>query len=317
MIAKFRTHDTATTSQAATHRSAILVRAPAFVASLSLVVMGLLVGCHTATKVAGSSPSRSASNPQLSLQEQVTCGGCPLAEGGAKLLRDLGIAKEVNLNLSDLPNGSRQIAPPPSPRGDRPFGIIDRGAALRFASCMRLPAGQRSNVLNNADQVLNVGSPVFGIIAPGVTARSGPSQLVIVQSWVDMTSTAAQAAGDIDAYFSPRYASCATEFWKALAKQHTGRSKPSEHFAAIGRTAGWRTLQVRTYRASVPGPRKALVIDRYLADSGESAWEGLVVSGRVEATITVGPVGPGPDRGFSPLDLVQSLLAIIARRSPS
>ncbi|MCL4434871.1 MAG: hypothetical protein M1399_08975 [Actinobacteria bacterium] len=178
------------------------------------MVAGVLVGVGTSSPVPGST-LRQAGDSQVSpsmtrsLQRQVTCGGCVPAEGGVRLLRDLSVAKRVNLRLGDLTGGWRQVMPAQEASSDKTLAMHDLPAALQFASCMHLSAREKADELYNANQVLNIGSPTFG------PTGSNPlhKYYVALSSWVDMT------AKPFASYFmrdSSLYKKCAPALWAAM-----------------------------------------------------------------------------------------------------
>ena len=285
-------------------------------------------GSGTRTRTVRTTSSHElATQPDLGMREQFTCGDCPLAEGGSKLARDLVTARRVNMTISDLPSGSRQLGPPPSSAsGDKPFGVIDRGAALRFASCMRLSARQEADVMRNADQVLNVGSPAFGLPVTGAGAISGPNtspgQEVIVSSWVDMTTNSSAAGADWQAYSSQRYAKCAPKLWSGLLSSFlTGQGAAAGNVGSRGSSRERRSVAVKVYPVAVPDGGHALVIGVQAIASRPklrmSLFEGIMIAGRVEASVILGPIWGSATLGFSPLRLMQKVLVVMAARAVS
>lgn len=249
----------------------------------------------------GPNPHRadSAANGSstAALARSVTCNGCPPAERGARLLRDIAIARAVNLSAADLPPGwaqGKSGTPPASI--DHPIGKSDPAAATAFTRCMGLSALERANLLFNADQVLNMGSPVFVYGPP--QARGKPSSL---HSWVDMVRNAGDGERDWGIYASARYPLCAPRLiGAALLGAHAGRPAP----------------QVSLSRQSIPvtGGDHAMVLKVVVTVGGKSTpmWIGLLLAGRVEATVELADTGASVRH---PSGFLASILMSMARHA--
>ncbi|MHB8263599.1 MAG: hypothetical protein ACYDGY_07615 [Acidimicrobiales bacterium] len=274
----------------------------ALVLLVVMIVVAAFVAIGLNTRYAGNRRPQILSSAPLSpsmissLEHQVTCGGCPHAEAGDRLVHDLSIARAINLKLRDLPNGWGQVASPPSPANDKALGILNSAAALRFSSCMNLSAAQRADVMNNADQVLNIGSPVFGLVGPSSSSLS----FVRLSSWVDLVATPSQGHRDWEIYNSPRYKSCAPSLWGALLARQTN-SKPSTESASSG--------SISTSPAQPPAQMQFLQVPVVLL-------VGLVSFGRIDISLVLTTTSTASSLAESSLPvLIRSLLLSMTIRA--
>jgi hypothetical protein len=190
----------------------------------------------------------------------VTCDGCTHTARGAALVADLAVARATELDLADLDPGWTQVGPAGTASTDRPLGVIAPRAATVFTQCMHLDRAEAVDVLHDADQVLNVGSPTF----------ANPHDGLQVDSWVDVVRTAPDGAADWSVYASPRFPSCAASLYRAVFP-------------------GDPSLTVVRFTPSTSGHRIALELTGQGPSGGPptTVWIGLVQDGRVEATVTV------------------------------
>ncbi len=264
------------------------------------MVAGVLVGVGTSSPAPGSTLERAGDSqvsPSMmrSLQRRVTCGGCVPAEGGAQLLRDLPVAKRVNLRLGDLTGGWREVMPAQEASSDKTLAVRDRPAALQFAACMHLNAREKADEFYNANQVLNIGSPTFG------PTESNPLHryYVALGSWVDMT------AKPFASYFmrdSLLYKKCAPALWAATLSTATDSGTQ----AGSAKLKGGNVLKpasMEVSRVSLPDGARGLITEvgapgipyAYLLASME--WER--VQGVIAVTFGDGSSGIAAVQGLS------------------
>ncbi|MHB8289498.1 MAG: hypothetical protein ACYDEY_09725 [Acidimicrobiales bacterium] len=211
--------------------------------------------------------------PMTQLQRQMTCDGCPPAEAGAPLLRDLAIARAVNLVIGDLPAGWEQVAPPSSASSDIAPGVSNSAAALRFISCMGLHRSKRSDVLYDADQLLNIGSPVFATGGHGSKVPSPAS----LSSWVDMVSLSASTRPNLVLQDTRRFSRCAHYLFAQLsAGSLATRMTARDAVPGLG-------IDIRT--PPMPPGTHGMTIYFTIPGSRYAFWLGIVQARRVYGTL--------------------------------
>lgn len=271
-----------------------------------LVVVAVLSGvlavrfAHSASPIGAGDASRDgpvtyyrgalvpmSSVPMSSLQREVTCDGCPPAESGVQLTHDLRIASAVNLRLSDLPSGWRQVGPPPKASGDVALGVLDRSAALRFISCTGMPSSQELDVLYDKNQVLNVGSPAYALDGSALSGLTGPVQATLV-SWVDMVAPGAHVT--MENYLSSRYRRCASPLWGELLSI-SGES------ASVAGTASFRSgrlpehvplADIQIHSVRVSSPAHGMIMYITISNLPYALFVAAMGAGRVYASAVLG-----------------------------
>ncbi len=213
--------------------------------------------------------------PMTPLQRQMTCDGCPPAEAGASLLRDLVIARAVNLVIGDLPAGWEQVAPPPSASNDIALGVANRAAARRFISCIGLPRSKRPDVLYDADQLLNIGSPVFATSGHGSPVPYAAS----LSSWVDMVSLSTSTRPNHVLRDTPRFRRCARYLFAPLSVGPVAtRTTARGSTPALG-------IDIRT--PPMPPGAQGMTIYFTIPGSRYAFWLGLVQAKRLYGSLAL------------------------------
>jgi hypothetical protein len=240
---------------------------------VAAIVVPLVTGLSSSKPSGVTTASGSQHLPAI--PADYTCGGCPPAESGPALAADLQVASEVNLVASDLPREWKQVAPPASVSADRTFATIAPEQAEAFARCMGLTPAQEASVATDADQVLNVGSPLFENLAEHIEMSSS----------VDMVKTASDGASDWSVYASPRYAACAGALYGAISSLGAGPADQPTRLAAASVTVvpmppvrtGHRELLEISYPPAAP----------VAGESVGTTWIAVIQDLRVEATVDV------------------------------
>jgi hypothetical protein len=225
------------------------------------------------------------------------CSGCPSPPAGRALEQDLSLAERAELSVADLGPGWRKIGNPPEASSDKPLGLESPKAAHLFVKCLRLGEQASADVLRNADQVFNLGSPEF-------SDGNGPSS-AIVSSWVDIVRSESDAKADWEVYASPSFPGCASFLFNGLL----GGDSLSRTVSGSGsRTPpASPSISVKRIMVNLPNPARGAVLTvftprgaRYLA---------LLVVNRLETTCSLEGTPPGGAEAF-----LEHLLGRLASR---
>ncbi len=181
-----------------------------FIIAISL----LATGCATASKTNSSSQVSTSKRSHVSSSNLYTCGGCPPAEKGKQLKADVALAKLANMTLADLPNGWTASGQAQKASLDRPFGVITPSGARKFEKCMGLTKRQSQIINYNADQVLNLGSPIF--------SSSTAEYQMNISSWIDMVRTSTDGQLDFEISTSKNINKCLAPLYRSILTSETG-----------------------------------------------------------------------------------------------
>ncbi len=279
-------------------------------------------------------------------RREVTCDGCPPAEGGKALVRDLATAGEVNLQLDELSAGWQRIAPAQPAVHDVALGVVNPTMARRFATCLGLRGQNEADLLYDGNQVLNVGSPEFGLVAgrgPAGPVNAGGARVpvglegtsglatplhAVMSSWVDMVAPGGRGSATMGGYLSPRYRYCVTPVWKLLISSFAVPGGPSDvgsPFRVPGAVVSGSAvsssengLAVGYHGAHLPDGAHGLIVSVSGAGLPYDLFIALAGIGRVFGSITLAwftPMGPG---GYpAAFSLAESWLSAMVERAVS